>query len=112
VVRNNAICYEGIQRHFRNTVVCLQERMKAPFPSDHPVRLTKPFGENWGKAAKNATDSREQGGTATQIKDEFDLFGVNHFYTLFEEYYDKLFSAVAGYRRRRRNQSLSPATRA
>jgi tetratricopeptide (TPR) repeat protein len=98
LVGNNALCYEGIQRQFRNTVVSfLRERMKAAFPNDHAVRLTKPFGENWGKAAKNATDARAQGGTSTQIKDDFDLLGVNHFYTLFEEYYDKLFSSSAGH---------------
>jgi tetratricopeptide (TPR) repeat protein len=98
LVGNNALCYEGIQRHFRNTVVSfLRERMKAAFPNEHAVRLTKPFGEDWGKAAKNATDSRAQGGTSTQIKDDFDLLGVNHFYSLFEQYYDKLFSAAAGH---------------
>ena len=97
MVGNNALCYEGVQRHLRNTVVCfLRERMKSAFPGDYEVRLTKPFGENWGKA-KNAADSRAQGSTTTQIKDEFDLLGVNHFYNLFEEYYDKLFSTAAGH---------------
>jgi tetratricopeptide (TPR) repeat protein len=71
--------------------------MKSVFPTDYAVRLTKPFGEKWGKAARAATDARAQGGTTTQIKDDFDLLGVNHLYTLFEEYYDKLFSAAAGH---------------
>ncbi|MDR3483928.1 MAG: tetratricopeptide repeat protein [Bradyrhizobium sp.] len=98
MVGNNALCYEGIQRLFRNTVVdFLRARMRAVFPGDYAVRLTKPFGGNWGKAAKNAAEARAQGGTATQIKDDFDLLGVNHFYTLFEEYYDKIFSAAAGH---------------
>jgi tetratricopeptide (TPR) repeat protein len=55
------------------------------------------FGESWEKAARNAALSRDQGGTATTIKDEYDLLGVNHFYELFDKFWDKLFSAEAGH---------------
>ena len=97
LVGNNAICYQGIQRTFRNAVVAfVRERLPRLFPEDHIQRMKKTFGEEWEKAAQNADQSREMSGTTTTIRDEYDLLGTNHFYNLFERFYDKLFLAEAG----------------
>lgn len=94
---NNAICYQGIQRTFRNAVVSfLRERLDRLFPGDHIQRLTKTFGQDWEKAAREAVQSRAMLGTTTVVRDEYDLLGTNHFYGLFERFYDKIFSPDAG----------------
>lgn len=94
---NNAVCYQGIQRTFRNAVVAfLRARMARAYPDDHVERLKKTFGEEWNKAAQNASQSRESLGTRTVIRDEYDLLGTNHFYGIFERFYDKIFSSEVG----------------
>lgn len=95
MVGNNAICYQGIQRVFRNAVVLfLRERLPLLFPNDHLQQMKRLFGEGWTKAAANATLSRETGGTATTIRDDYDLLGVNHFFEIFDRFFDKLFGGV------------------
>ena len=97
IIGNNAICYQGIQRVFRNSVVSfLRERFPRLFPNDHNLRLKKLFGDDWTKAAENANLSRENLGTTTAIRDDYDLLGINHFYSVFDQYYDRLFSTDAG----------------
>lgn len=98
MVGNNAICYQGIQRVFRNAVVgFLRARLPRAFPNDHLQQIKRLFGESWTKAAANAAQSRESGGTATSIRDDYDLLGVNHFFEIFDRFFDKIFSANAGY---------------
>src|SRR5271170_701874 len=95
-IGNNALCYEGIQRIFRNTLVSyLRIRMAEVFPSDHSEKLRKPFAKEWDELVRNANASRETGGTETRIRDEYDLLSVAHFFSLFDAYYDKLFSSAA-----------------
>lgn len=94
---NNSICYQAIQRTFRNAVVrFLRERMSRLFPQDHASRIKRIFGEDWAKAEGNANLSRQNLATNTPILDDYDLLGTNHFYNVFERYYDKLFTAEAG----------------
>lgn len=94
---HNAVCYQGIQRTFRNTVVAfLRDRLTRLFPDDHIQRLKKTFGEDWEKAAKNANESRDMLGTTTIVRDDYDLLGTNHFYSIFDRFYDKIFSPEAG----------------
>ncbi|HZR64409.1 MAG TPA: hypothetical protein VFA85_04625 [Terriglobales bacterium] len=96
-VGNNAVCYQAIQRTFRNAVVAfLRERLAKLFPDDHIQRVKKTFGEEWDKAAQNAALSRDNLGTRTIVRDDYDLLGTNHFFGLFERFYDKLFSPDAG----------------
>lgn len=96
---SNAICYQGIQRIFRNAIVSfLRNRMTSIFPQDYSIRLKKPFGEEWTKAESNANVSRANLGTTTTVRDDFDLLGTNHFYNLFDLYFDKLFTPDAGHR--------------
>jgi tetratricopeptide (TPR) repeat protein len=94
---NNAVCYQGIQRTFRNAVVTfLRDRLTRLFPEDHTQRVKKTFGEDWEKAAQNARQSREILGTTTNVRDEYDLLGTNHFFGIFERFYDKIFTPEAG----------------
>jgi tetratricopeptide (TPR) repeat protein len=58
--------------------------------------MKKLFGDDWEKAAKNSSQSREILGTATVVRDDYDLLGTNHFYNVFDRYYDKIFTPEAG----------------
>jgi tetratricopeptide (TPR) repeat protein len=96
-LKNNAVCYQGIQRTFRNAVVLfLRARLTRLFPDDHVQRVKKGFGDDWDKAAQNASKSRENLGTSTTVRDEYDLLGTNHFFGLFDRFYDKIFTSEAG----------------
>jgi tetratricopeptide (TPR) repeat protein len=96
-VGNNAVCYHGIQRIFRNAVVSfLRERLSRLFPDDHVNRLKKLFGDDWVKAAQNANLSRDNLGTTTTVRDDYDLLGTNHFFNIFDRLYDRLFTPEAG----------------
>ena len=90
---NLALCYEAVQRVYRNAVVRrLRARMKEEFPADYSERLRKPFQQReWKQIEENAFRPRVSGQVATPIADEFDLLSVNHFFNLFELYYDVLF---------------------
>jgi tetratricopeptide (TPR) repeat protein/TolA-binding protein len=93
---NNAVCYQALQRIFRNSVVAfLRGRLPRVFPTDHTLRLQKLFGEHWEKAAQNAIQSRQIGGTNTAVRDGYDLLGINHFFEVFDKFFDKLFAAEA-----------------
>lgn len=97
VLGNNAVCYQGIQRTFRNAVVTfLRDRLARLFPEDHIRRMKKTFGEDWEKSAQNASQSRDILGTTTIVRDEYDLLGTSHFYGIFERFYDKIFTPEAG----------------
>src|SRR5262249_30371265 len=93
LVGNNAICYQGIQRTFRNAIVVfVRTRLPRLHPTDHLQRMKKLFGDDWEKAAQNANQSRDMFGTTTAIRDDYDLLGTNHFFGLIEKFYDKLFT--------------------
>jgi hypothetical protein len=98
VVGNNAICYQGLQRVFRNTIVgFIRQHFPRVFPNDHVHQIKKLFGDAWEKAAGDAARSRDIGGTSTVLRDDYDLLGVNHFYEVFYKHFDKLFSVPGGY---------------
>jgi tetratricopeptide (TPR) repeat protein len=98
MVGNNAICYQGIQRVFRNAIVSfLREHLPRVFPKDHIQQMKKLFGETWEKGAADAARSRDIGGTSTVVRDDYDLLGVSHFYEVFDKHFDKLFSVSGGY---------------
>lgn len=97
LVGNDAICYQGLQRTFRNSVVAfLRDRLPHLYPLDHLERVKRLFPEEWARTEQNANRSREIYGTTTAIRDDYDLLGINHFYGLFEKLYDQLFSSEAG----------------
>lgn len=94
---NNAIVYHGLQRVFRNALVrCLRERLPKVFPTDHLQRMKQLFGAQWTKEENDAARSRDTGGTTTEIRDEYDLLGINHLFNIFDKYYEDLITAEAG----------------
>jgi tetratricopeptide (TPR) repeat protein len=89
---NLVLCYEGIQRVYRNAVVAfLRGHLTKAFPQDFSARLRKPFEKEWDEITQSAAERRQSGELASsEIVDEFDLLGVNHFFNLFDAYYDAL----------------------
>jgi len=62
------------------------------FPTDSEDRIRKLFKEQeWSNIVENADIRRSTGEISSPIRDSFDYLGVNHFYNVFETYYDVLF---------------------
>lgn len=94
MVGNNAICYQALQRTLRNCLVgYIRTRMKEVFPSDDAARLKRLFEKEWASLVANANACRKTGGTNTTIIDDYDLLSVGHFFSIFDAYFDKFFSA-------------------
>src|SRR5262249_28724931 len=90
-VSNLTLCYEGVQRTYRNAVVgYVRTRMVAVYHSDYGPRLRKPFEKEWEKIKLSSEERRKTGELSIEITDEFDLLGVNHFFNLFDAYHDVL----------------------
>lgn len=89
---NLSLCYEGIQRVYRNAVVRhIRRCLTRDFPNDYLERLHKPFKkEEWEGIVANAELCRSTGEISTEIKDDFDLLSVNHFFNIFDSYFDAL----------------------
>ncbi len=89
---NLVVCYEGIQRIYRNAVVrFLRSSFSQSFPpGDSLNKLRAPFQKEWDQIKQNAHAARKSGELATPINDDFDLLSVNHFFNLFDAYYDVL----------------------
>ena len=53
---NLTLCYEAVQRIYRNAIVTtLRAKMKPTFPDDYLDRLRKPFGQQeWKQIEENA----------------------------------------------------------
>ncbi len=91
--QNNIVCYEGIQRIFRNSIVnLLRETFTEKFPDDFAEQLKSPFSkEEWETIKFHASLSRTSGDLSSQIIDDFDLLSVNHFFNIFDKHYDIFF---------------------
>ena len=93
MLSNNAICFEGICRIYRNAVVShIRDRMNNRYPDDWQERIALPFGKEWKDLRQNAKLRRLTGEISSQLSDDADLLGVNHFRNLFDKYFDDLFS--------------------
>ncbi len=89
----NTICFEGICRIYRNAVVHhIRNTFTSKFPSNWEEMVRTPFLKEWEEIRRNADIRRQTGELAGEIKDDADLLGVNHFYNLFEKYFDELFA--------------------
>ncbi|HLG95881.1 MAG TPA: ATP-binding protein [Bryobacteraceae bacterium] len=94
---NLVICYDGIQRTYRNALVRhVRSRLKVSYPANWSEKLRKPFEKEWDKLIASATERRRTGEIACEIVDDFDLLGVNHFFNLFDVYYDDLCDCPSG----------------
>lgn len=91
--RNNVVCYDGIQRIYRNALVgFLRQVLTGAFPEDAVERLRVPFPqEEWDAVKRNASASRVSGQLDAKLSDDFDLLGVNHFFNIFDKYFDVIF---------------------
>src|SRR6266705_1844324 len=88
---NLTVCYEGIQRIYRNAVVrFLRSTMTKGFAEQATAKVRAPFEKEWEKLKADAMASRASGELATFPTDDFDLLSVNHFFNLFDAYYDTL----------------------
>ena len=83
---NHVTCYEAIQRIYRNSVVrFLRNKLRARFPTEWENKLRSPFKlEEWETAKKNALTARATKELASEVRDDFDLLSVNHFFNLFD----------------------------
>lgn len=107
---NLVICYEGIQRIYRNAVVrLLRLKLKAAFPQDWEARLRSPFQKEWESIKANALLPRLTGEVACPVLDDFDLLSVNHFFNLFEVYHEPIVGGLCAgtpEERKRQKQAL------
>lgn len=88
---NMVICYEGIQRIYRNAVVrFLRSSLIKAFPNNAIEKLKEPFLKEWGKIEKDAFQARESGEIESKITDDFDLLSVSHFFNVFDVHYKLL----------------------
>src|SRR5687767_1480763 len=89
---NTTLTYTAIQRVFRNAIVgYLRQRLSAAFGAESPSRLRKPFkAEEWEKMRAGSDEPRALGSVTTQLADDFDLLSVNHFFNLFDAYWEIL----------------------
>ena len=87
----NSICYEGVCRIYRNAVVNhIRETLSKEYPEDWEEKVRAPFRKEWETIRKDAYTRRNTGELTGKISDDADLLGVNHFYNLFEKYFDDL----------------------
>ena len=95
MVSTNTVCFEGICRIYRTSVVGhIRLAFLAKYPDDWLARLKSPFKKEWQAIASNAQLRRQTGELGAQLRDEFDILGVNHFHNVFEKYFEDLFPSV------------------
>ena len=107
---SNSICFEGICRVFRNAVVRhIRKVLRANYPDEWEGKISAPFRKEWEEIRRSAETRRITGELDGGLTDDADLLGVNHFYNLFELYFDDLFPEtrrVSESERRQKKQAL------
>lgn len=99
------ICYEAIQRTYRNSVVRVaRERLPVAYPDDWREKLKKPYRKTWQQMMDNARERRTTGEISTAPVDDFDYLGVSDFFSLFEAFFDVLFTRATDATDRGRQQ--------
>ena len=95
---NLTVCYEGIQRCYRNAVVNhIREKFQTAFGEVQAGKnLVEPFQKEWESIRSSALERRRTGELSSEILDEFDLLGVNHFFNLFDARFEVLASYSDG----------------
>lgn len=112
---NTTIVYNAIQRTYRSAVVdVIRQRMTQEFDRDAVDQLKSLFGkkdESTGKTyweqIEDAANERRSGGTgelSTPIRDPFEMCGVEHFFMVFEKFFDVLVPSHADRPKREKNQ--------
>src|SRR5882672_7313996 len=94
---NLTLCYQGIQRVYRNAVVGhIRANLRRAFPADYLERAKRPFLKEWEGIKAAAEERRRTGEIQTPLVDDIDILGVNHFFNLFDAYAEHLMSSTAG----------------
>ncbi|NNB95033.1 hypothetical protein HI113_14125 [Corallococcus exiguus] len=93
---NLGLCYEGIQRTYRNAIVRhIRTKLTEAFPTDFIKKLQNPFQKEWPEIQAAANERRATGELTAPLIDDFDLLGVNHFFNIFDTHFDLLVPAPA-----------------
>lgn len=96
-IANLTLCYEGIQRVYRNAVIDhIRVNLTRAFPGDHSEKAKRPFQKEWDAIKSAAEERRRTGELGAPLVDDLDILGVNHFFNLFDAYADHLMPATAG----------------
>jgi len=94
----NAVCFEGICRIYRNSCVQrIRTVLKSKYPTDYEQCIKRLFkDEEWQTITRDAEMLRKTGEIESPLVDGIDVLSVNHFYNVFDCYFDDLFpSAVS-----------------
>ena len=93
----NTICFQAICRDYRNAVVQhVRATLSKKYPDDWEGRIQKPFQKEWDKMRQDANVRRNTGEMETALTDDADLLSVNHFFNLFDTYFEDLFPVRDG----------------
>jgi hypothetical protein len=94
---NLGICYEAIQRIYRNAVICqLRKRLSEAYGEQYEDRVKGPFKKEWEAIKAAAEERRLTGEVEGALVDSLDFLGVNHFFNLFESFYPQIFPVDNG----------------
>ncbi len=86
-VANLTLCYEGIQRVYRNAVVDhIRTSLQRAFPTDYAEKVKRPFLKEWDSIKAAAEERRHTGELQAPLVDDIDVLSVNHFFNLFDVY--------------------------
>jgi hypothetical protein len=88
----DSLVYEAVQRTFRNGIVgLLRVNLTETFGPAVADALRKPFTqEEWDRIVANAELPVVTGRTSREHPDDFEYLSVNHFFNLFDMYFDDL----------------------
>lgn len=96
-IANLTLCYEGIQRVYRNAVVGhIRTSLQRHFPADYLERVKRPFLKEWDSIKAAAEERRRTGELQSSLIDDVDILGVNHFFNLFDVYAAQLIPDAGG----------------
>lgn len=95
VFDNDSICYQCVQRIYRNAVVnFFRIKLSDIFPGDHEQRIKALFKpEEWVGIEEASSLSRRSQELSAEVKDALDLLGVNHFFNIFDKYFNEIVDA-------------------
>ena len=89
---NNTLCYQGIQRLYRNAIVRqIRLGLTEAYGEDAPQQLRRPFkAAEWERIADDARITRSTGQLASVVRDDFDTLSVNHFFNVYDAHWKAL----------------------
>jgi hypothetical protein len=113
---NSTICYNAIQRHYRNALVgFIREKLTQQYGLSASEEVKQLFakkdpqsGVTLWERIKTVASERRSGGTgevSVPIADDFDLLGVEYFYNIFEKFFDVLCPKHTAAPKREKNQA-------